>query len=293
MNSILYFGSDTVKFLRGSAGKNRVTIQDAATVRLDEGILLNGVITDERRLCEALNGLQPRIGKHVDIVVESSEIQHQGGRDPVPVPGRDPPDRPPRIRSGRRSGRRADIRLRGAGKSRGERKPRPDSVLRNEPCPAGRLPGAVFCHGGDAVLLRCRASRADPGGFPVPVVRPFGLCPHYGGTEPYVLCALRGEPAICSPTAPGWREIPNRRNMPPGWRRGCRPSSSSINPKKATSSSTMSICMASTVRWSPDAAKRRLSWASGRSSTGLSPDRPERPVDAGTYLAAVGGLIGK
>ena len=74
MNSILYFGSDTVKFLRGSAGKNRVTIQDAATVRLDEGILLNGVITDERRLCEALNGLQPRIGKHVDIVVESSEI---------------------------------------------------------------------------------------------------------------------------------------------------------------------------------------------------------------------------
>ena len=35
MNSILYFGSDTVKFLRGSAGKNRVTIQDAATVRLD------------------------------------------------------------------------------------------------------------------------------------------------------------------------------------------------------------------------------------------------------------------
>ena len=56
MNSILYFGSDTVKFLRGSAGKNRVTIQDAATVRLDEGILLNGVITDERRLCACSPG---------------------------------------------------------------------------------------------------------------------------------------------------------------------------------------------------------------------------------------------
>ena len=60
MNSILYFGSDTVKFLRGSAGKkpgDDPGRRHRPTGR--GGSSSTGVITDERRLCEALNGLQP------------------------------------------------------------------------------------------------------------------------------------------------------------------------------------------------------------------------------------------
>ena len=74
MVSVLYFASDTVKFVRGTAGKNRVKIKDAAVLRLPEGVLLNGIITDEGRLRESLAGLKGRLGKRVDIVVESGDI---------------------------------------------------------------------------------------------------------------------------------------------------------------------------------------------------------------------------
>ncbi len=276
MNSILYFGSDTVKFLRGSAGKNRVTIQDAATVRLDEGILLNGVITDERRLCEALNGLQPRIGKHVDIVVESSEIHTKA----VEIPFL----RPAAIRQTvrREFGRDAD---------RDEEPIYDYAVLENRVGNENR--GRILCCAMSRALLEGYRALFSAMGVTLSscdvglhaLIRAVSLFPSFDRSA-YVLttvernrmsCALfEGNRYLFSNSA-RLEEIPNRRNMPPGWRRGCRPSSSFINPKRRRQARPCLSVWPRRRGGLPMPRSGVFPGRPGRSSTGLSPDRPERP----------------
>lgn len=76
MDTAITFGNDTLKIVRGGIRGGRVSINHYETVRLPEGVLVNGIITDEERLQEVLRDLRQRkvIDSSVRLSIDSSDI---------------------------------------------------------------------------------------------------------------------------------------------------------------------------------------------------------------------------
>jgi Tfp pilus assembly PilM family ATPase len=78
MDTSIYFANGTLRAVAGSAGKRSLTVEDAATLRLPEGALINGVITGEDALAAAIHTLReehPRMPmRNVRLAFDSSMI---------------------------------------------------------------------------------------------------------------------------------------------------------------------------------------------------------------------------
>ncbi len=76
METAICFAHDIVKFVCGEAKGEQVKLTHWESLQLPEGVLINGVITDEERLREILYPLrqQNKIGKRIRIAIDSSDI---------------------------------------------------------------------------------------------------------------------------------------------------------------------------------------------------------------------------
>lgn len=77
MSTSIYLSNQSVSVVRGSVSKQTIKITDSCTAALPEGALINGVITDDRAIKEALDSLH-RGGKlperDIRLVIDSSNI---------------------------------------------------------------------------------------------------------------------------------------------------------------------------------------------------------------------------
>ena len=225
--------------------------------------------------------------------MEKQRDPYQGGRDPVPAPGRDPPDRPPRIPVGTPIGTKSRYTTTRCWKIAWGNENRGRILC----CAMSRalLEGyraLFFCHG--VTLSSCDVGlHALIRAVSCSVVRPFGLCPHYGGTEPYVLCALRGNRYLFSNSA-RLEGDPESEEYASGM--AARLSAIQQFYKSEKRRRQARPCLLYGLDGavcSPIPRKRVFPGRPLSLLPGLPGSSGNGPVDAGTYLAAVGGLIRK
>ncbi|MEG2770462.1 MAG: hypothetical protein RR902_06545, partial [Oscillospiraceae bacterium] len=90
MDTAIYFASDSLQLVRGTYGKGGALISGCDTVKLDEGILINGVITDVDAMEQILWKLknEGKIVGNVRVVIDSSSILTKRCVVPILSPAR-------------------------------------------------------------------------------------------------------------------------------------------------------------------------------------------------------------
>ena len=77
MQTLVYFSNDGIQVLQGIIKKGRLTITNHKTLAVEAGALINGVITNEEVVREAIAAAQkdnPKLFKNMKLVIDSSLI---------------------------------------------------------------------------------------------------------------------------------------------------------------------------------------------------------------------------
>lgn len=76
MDTVIYFFNDLLKLISGKVSGKSIHVKKASTVKLDEGVLINGVITDEEALKQVLLRLkkEKKLQGKLRIVIDSTNI---------------------------------------------------------------------------------------------------------------------------------------------------------------------------------------------------------------------------